>query len=124
VSTRRIRLLAAAMVSLPLVAYPAAVVAHGAPRFHSRSDCVRIAPVGSTEELDLVFGRRNTPAAADALLRRVTGVGYVDATMRIDACGRWEVLYDRIESYPQGASSAAQARGAGLQAHLELAPPG
>jgi hypothetical protein len=34
------------------------------------------------------------------------------------------VLYDGIESYEQGASSAEQAHGAGLEARLELEPPG
>ena len=38
-----------------------------------------------------------------------------------DACGRWKVLYDGIDSYAQGASSAAEAHGAGLEAWLEIA---
>jgi hypothetical protein len=54
----------------------------------------------------------------------VRGVGYVDAELRRDGCGRWEVLYDGIESYEQGASSRAEARGAGLEAELEIEPPG
>ena len=120
---RDARRLAAAIVVIPLVAYPAAVLADGAP-FPSPADCVRSAPVGSTEELDLVFGRRDTPAAANALLRRVRHVGYVDALVRRDACGRWAVVYDRIEDYAQGASSAGEARAAGLDARLEVAPPG
>lgn len=121
-TARRARRLAAALVAATLVAYPAVVLADGA-RFPSQDDCVRVAPVGSTEEVDLVFGRRDTPAEADALLERVQGVGYVDALVRGDACGRWVVVYDRIEDYAQGASSAAEARGAGLDAHLEIAPP-
>jgi hypothetical protein len=70
-----------------------------------------------------VFGRRSTPDAAEQLLARVRGVGYVDAEVRPDGCGRWKVLYDGIESYAQGASSAAEAHGAGLEAWLELQPP-
>jgi hypothetical protein len=122
VSARRARLLGAAIVAAPLIAYPAAVLADGA-RFPSVDDCVHIAPVGSTAELDLVFGRRDTPAAAEALLREVRHVGYVDAIVRRNACARWEVVYDRIESYAQGASSLEEARGAGLDARLEIAPP-
>ena len=122
-TARGARRLAAAIVLVPLLAYPAAVLADGA-RFPSVDDCVQIAPTGSTAELDLVFGRRDTPAAADALLREVRHVGYVDAIVRRDACARWEVVYDRIESYAQGASSLAEARGAGLDARLEVAPPG
>ena len=107
-SSGRVRLLAAAIVAVPLVGYPAVVLARGGAEFPSTDDCVRPAPSGSTEELDLVFGRRDTPAAANALLERVQGVGYVDAEVRRDACGRWEVLYDGIESYDQGSSSLAE----------------
>ena len=116
------RLVAAAIVAVPLLAYPLVVAADGA-RFPSRDDCIRIADEGETAELDLVFGRRDTTVQADELLERVRGVGYVDAEIRGDGCGRWKVLYDGIESYAQGASSAAQARGAGLEAWLEVAPP-
>ena len=103
--------------------YPLLVGVDGAA-FPSRDDCVRLAPAGSTEPLDLVFGRRDTPGAAELLLARVRAVGYVDAETRLEGCGRWKVLYDGITSYPQGASSAAQARRAGLDAWLEIQPPG
>ena len=122
-SGTRTRLLAVLIVAVPLVGYPALVLADGA-RFPSVEDCVRVAPVGSTEELDLVFGRRDTLAAANELLATVQGVGYRDAETRPDGCGRWVVFYDGIESYEQGASSAAEARGAGLEAQLEIEPPG
>lgn len=108
---------------MPLVGYPLAVRADRA-HFPSATDCVRKATPGETAELDLVFGRRSTPAEGKELLARVRGVGYVDAEMRPDGCGRWKVLYDGIESYAQGASSAAEAHGAGLEAWLELQPPG
>jgi hypothetical protein len=122
-SPARLRLAAASIVALPLLAYPLLVAADGAP-FPSVDDCVRVAPDGSTEPLDLVFGRRDTPQEADALLEQVRGVGYVDAGAVEDGCGRWKVLYDGIESYEQGLSSRAEARGAGLEAELELEPPG
>lgn len=117
------RLVAAAIVAVPLVGYPLVVVADGA-RFPSAQDCVRRASPGETGGLDLVFGRRDTIAQAEELLERVRKVGYVDAEMRGDGCGRWKVLYDGIESYAQGASSRAEARGAGLEAELEVEPPG
>jgi len=116
------RFVAAAIVAVPLIGYPLVVGASGA-RFHSRDDCVRRASPGETAPLDLVFGRRDTDAEAQQLLERVRGVGYVDAEILLDACGRWEVLYDGIESYAQGASSAAEAHGAGLEAWLEIEPP-
>jgi len=117
------RLVAAAIVAVPLIGYPIVFGADGAP-FPSRDDCVRIAAPGETAPLDLVFGRRDTHAEAEQLLAQVRGVGYADAELRLDGCGRWEVLYDGIESYSQGASSAAEARGAGLEAWLEIEPPG
>ena len=81
--------------------YPLVVGADGA-RFPSVDDCVRPAPPGSTEPLDLVFGRRDTPGAAERLLARVRAVGYVDAEVRLEGCGRWKVLYDGITSYRAG----------------------
>lgn len=111
------------IVAVPLVGYPLLVGADGA-RFPSRDDCYRPAAPGTTEPLDLVFGRRDTPGEAESLLERVRAVGYVDAEVRLEGCGRWKVLYDGITSYPQGASSAAEAHGAGLDAWLEVQPPG
>jgi hypothetical protein len=122
VTSARLWVAAAVIVAVPLVAYPLVVSADGA-RFPSRDDCVRHAPQGSTEQLDLVFGRRDTPGEAERLLARVRLVGYVDAEIRLEGCGRWKVLYDGITSYPQGASSVAEARGAGLDAWLEIQPP-
>ena len=118
----RIVIAAAAIVAVPLVVYPLVVAADGA-RFPSVDDCIRLATPGSTEPLDLVFGRRDTPGAAERLLARVRAVGYVDAGVRLEGCGRWKVLYDGITSYAQGASSVAEARGAGLEASLEIQPP-
>jgi hypothetical protein len=118
-----LRLAAVAIVAIPLLAYPAVVGADGA-RFPSLDDCVRVAATGTTEPLDLVFGRLDTPIAAEDLLAQVRGVGYVDAELRLDSCGRWVVLYDGIESHEQGVESRAEARGAGLEAELELEPPG
>ncbi len=116
------RILAAAIILVPLLAYP--LVAVGGARFPSRDDCVRLASEGDAGELDLVFGRRDTVAEAERLLEQVRGVGYVDAELQGDGCLRWKVLYDGIESYEQGASSAEQAHGAGLEAWRALEPPG
>jgi hypothetical protein len=116
-------MVAAAIIAVPLIGYPLVVGADGA-RFPSAADCVRKAGPGETAALDLVFGRRDTLAEAERLLARVRGVGYRDAVVLGDGCGRWKVLYEGIESYAQGASSAAEARRAGLDAWLEIEPPG
>ena len=116
----RLQLVAAAIVAVPLVGYPLLVTADGA-RFPSRDDCIRVAAPTEEGELDLVFGRRDTPNDAETLLQQVRAVGYVGAEVRRDGCGgRWIVLYDGIESYEQGLESRAEARRAGLDAELEL----
>jgi hypothetical protein len=117
------RLLAVAIVVVPLVAYPAIALRNGA-HFPSQEDCVHVARPGESGDLDLVFGRRDTPAEAEQLLAQVQSVGYKDAEMQEDGCLRWKVVYTGIESYAQGASSAAEARGAGLSPQIEVAPPG
>ena len=61
-------------------------------------------------------GRGAARAGRRRGLRRRRGRG--------DGCGRWKVLYDGIESYEQGLESRAEARGAGLEAELEIEPPG
>ena len=118
------RLVAAAIIAVPLLGYPAVVLANGGARFPSADDCVHVASPGETGDLDLVFGRRDTVAEAQQLLEQVQGVGYKDAQVQADGCLHWKVVYTGIESYEQGASSAAEARGAGLQPQLEIAPPG
>ena len=117
------RLAAAAIVVVPLVGYPAVALRNGA-HFPSPEDCVHIAKSGESGDLDLVVGRRDTPAEAEQLLEEVKRVGYVDAQVQGDGCLRWKVVYTGIESYAQGASSAAEARGAGLHPQIEIAPPG
>ena len=118
------RLAAAAIVAVPLLGYPALVLAGGGAKFPSPDDCVHVAKPGESGDLDLVFGRRDTPAEANRLLEQVRGVGYVDAQVQADGCLRWKVVYTGIESYEQGASSRPEARGAGLDAELEIERPG
>jgi hypothetical protein len=115
------RLLAVAIVAVPLVVYPAVALRNGA-HFPSPEDCVHVAKPGESGDLDLVFGRRDTVVEADVLLEQVRSVGYRDAQVQPDGCLRWKVVYTGIESYEQGASSAAEARGAGLTPQIEIAP--
>jgi hypothetical protein len=114
---------AAVIVVLPLLAYPAVALRDGA-HFPSAEDCIHVAQPGESGDLDLVFGRRDTVAEADQLLEQVRSVGYRDAEVQADGCLRWKVVYTGIESYEQGASSAAEARGAGLTPQIEIAPAG
>lgn len=118
-----VRVAALAIVAVPLVGYPVLVGVDGAA-FPSPADCIRVAGPADEGELDLVFGRLDSPVEADRLLERVREVGYVDAVSLGDGCGRWKVIYDGIASYEQGLESRAEARGAGLDAELELEAPG
>ena len=65
---------AAAIVAVPLLAYPVVVAADGV-RFPSAADCVRMRLPGETAALDLVFGSRDTAAEAERLLERVGASG-------------------------------------------------
>ena len=96
VTGRTARVAAAAIVAVPLIGYPLVVGADGA-RFPSPATASAERRPGETAALDLVFGRRDTTAEAEQLLERVRGVGYVDAEVRADGCGRWKVVYDGID---------------------------
>jgi hypothetical protein len=110
--------LAAAIVVLPLLAYPVAAVAGGEPRFPTRDECSRPA-TSDSPDLEVVYGRFDDPRAADDLLAKLTGVGFIGSEITFDACGRWKVSYDSIESLAQGNALAAQVRDAGFEARVE-----
>jgi hypothetical protein len=112
-------LVAAMVVLVPLLTYPLFAVAEGAPRFPTRDECAQVA-TGDAPDLDVVYGRFDDLAAADALLAEVTRIGFVGAVVELDACGRWKVAYDPIESFVQGEALAGQVRAAGFEARVEL----
>ena len=114
---RRIRL-AAAIVVVPLLAYPVAAMAGGAPRFPTRDECSRPA-TADAPDLEVVYGRFDDLRAADELLAKLTDVGFVGAETGFDPCGRWKVSYDAIESLEQGEALAAEVRKAGFEAQVE-----
>ena len=105
-------------------ATPRSCVADGA-RFPSADDCVQHRGRRATEASSTSSSgdgtHRRRPRSCSS---RSAASGYVDAVVVGDGCGRWKVLYDGIESYEQGLESRAEARGAGLEAELELEPPG
>jgi hypothetical protein len=112
-------LVALALVAGSLLVYPLAVLAaDGLPRFPTRNECVQVA----TEDgpgLDVVYGRFDNPVAAEERLAAVTRVGFVGAEVELDACGRWKVSYDAIDSLAQGEALAKQVRAAGFDARVE-----
>ncbi len=95
-SNRRVGL-ATAIVLVPLLAYPAATLATGAPRFPTRDECVHPAVEG--EPVDVVYGRFDSPLEAAALLERVLTVGLDrDGDRSSTACGRWKVVLEDVPS--------------------------
>ena len=119
-----VRLAAAAIVVVPLVGYPAMVLVDGGPRFPSAEDCVHLAAPGESER---PRPRVRPPGHAGRRRSSCSPKSSTSATStprcEEDGCLRWKVLYKGITSYAQGASSAAEARRAGLDARLEIQPP-
>ncbi len=114
----RLRLLSSAIVLVPLLGFPVLMLAQGAPPFPSRSECVHPA-TDDDGELELVYGRRDSPAAAQALLNRVLEAGFAGTEVKPDGCGRWKVTYDGIDTFVLGSRVVEEARRVGLDPHLE-----
>jgi hypothetical protein len=118
VTQRSLRVLVCAIVAVPLVGVPLVLAANEPPRFPSRDDCTRPA-TGDADDLEVVYGRFDNPDDAERRLGELTAVGFVGAVMRLDACGRWLVAYDAIDTLSQGEALAAQVREAGYPAGVE-----
>jgi hypothetical protein len=115
---RRRLLLVIAIVVLPLVVYPLVSVVDGAPRFPTRGECAHAARPGDSE-LEVVYGRLDDPVAAEELRARVLKLGFIGTELAFDACGRWKVSYDAIDSFDQGQALAEEARRVGLDPRVE-----
>ncbi len=120
--TRSWTLWVSAAVLVGLLAYPLVTLAGGAPRFPGADECVRPAVLGTTEELELVFGRFDSAIEATELRDRVVSVGFVGTEVEADGCGRWKVANDGIDSFEQGQGTIAEARRAGFDPRLEVDP--
>jgi hypothetical protein len=109
----------AAVVVLLLLGYPLATLAGGSPRFPDRSECARVA-TATDSAIEVVYGRFDEVAAAETLLADVTKTGFVGAELKLDACARWKVSYDRVDAFDQAEALAEQVRAAGFEARVEL----
>ncbi len=112
---------AVALVLVAALAYPVAAAAGGVT-FPSRDDCARVATSDADGELELVFGRLDSPIEAAALRDRVVAVGFVGTEVEPDGCGRWKVTNDGIDSFAQGQGTIEEARRAGFDPRLEVDP--
>ena len=115
---RRRLLLVVALVAAPLLMYPLVSIAHGEPRFPSRDACAHRAQAGDAE-VEVVYGRFEDPVAAEEFRAKVVALGFVGTEVGFDACGRWRVSYDAIDSFDQAQALADEARGAGLDPRVE-----
>ena len=123
-SRRHVLALAVLVAALPLVAYPLAVVASGGPSFPGgRAECARVATGDGQGALEVVYGHLSSIPAAEALRARLAADGFANVQVKADGCGYWKVTNDGIDTFGQGASAAAEARGAGFRASVELEPP-
>jgi len=117
----RRRLVPWAVIVVATLAYPLAVLAGGLPRFPSRSDCIHHAKSG--QPLEAVFGRFARQDAADASLSRVLKLGFAGSQIESDGCGYLKVAVHGIPTLAAGQGLIAEARRAGLDAHLETSTP-
>jgi len=119
--TRRLALLVAVVV-VPLLAYPLVTLAGGSPRFPDQSECIRPAVEGSP--VDIVYGRFDSVADANALRDRVVGIGFTGTDVLGDGCGRWKVVYVNVPSLAVAEQVQAEARKVGFEPTLERAAEG
>ena len=114
--------LAAAIVVVPLLAYPAVTMAGGLPQFPTRDECVRPAVEG--EPVDVVYGRFDSPVDAAELLERVLTVGFIGAETLVDACGRWKVVLEGVPSLEIARGVQEEAATVDLEPTLERGSDG
>jgi len=107
----------AVLVVVAALVYPLAVVAGGAPRFPSRSDCVHTARADG--DLEVVFGYFDSEADAKPLLDKVLAVGFKGSQLELNACGQVKVAVHGITTLEVGDQVMAEARSVGLRPTLE-----
>jgi hypothetical protein len=112
------RLTPLALVLVAVVAYPLAVVAGGGPRFPSPAECVH--PARADGDLEVVFGRFDSPTEAATLLSRVLAVGFKGSQIEPDGCGRFKVAVHGIPTLKVGDEVMAEARSVDLRPTLEF----
>jgi hypothetical protein len=110
-----------ALVLAAAIGYPVASLSGGTPNFPARSDCVDLATKDG--DIEAVFGRFDTRAAAAAHLRVVLGRGFTGSEIEGDGCGRLKVVVHGIRTLAVGREVAAEARSVGLNVTLEYAAP-
>jgi hypothetical protein len=115
------RLLVWTVLVVSALGYPLVVLGGGAPRFPSRADCVH--PAKSEGNLEAVFGRFASSAAAESLQRRATRSGFKNVQIESDGCGLLKVTLHGIPSLEVGRNFIAEAQKVGFHPMLEQQGP-
>jgi hypothetical protein len=111
-----VRMSALTIVLGAALLYPVAIIAGGRPRFPSPAECVH--PARSEGQLEAVFGRFERRVDAEALLRRVVGVGFKGTRLEPDGCGLLKVSLRGIPNLQVGRQLISEAGRAGFHAEL------
>jgi hypothetical protein len=126
--SRRGAALAWAVVVLPLLVYPASMLAGyssfrlpgGAPPFPSREECI-LRPVQG-EPVRVVVGYADSYGRASVLREKAGAGALAPVEVRRDGCGRLRVFVDDVPTVARGKELAATALAAGLEPTLEHDP--
>jgi hypothetical protein len=105
------------VVVVAALAYPLALAVSGTTRFPTRAECVHVAKKDGN--LEVVFGRFDSPVDATALLGRVLHVGFRGSQVEPDGCGRFKVAVHGIPTIVVGRQVVAEARSVDLTATIE-----
>jgi hypothetical protein len=108
-----------ALVAVALI-YPLAVVAGGTPQFPTRHECVHRAT--NDGNIEAVFARFATVAAAESLQRRATKAGFKNVRVEGDGCGLFKVTLHGIPTLAVGRDFVHEAERVGFHPQLEQAP--
>lgn len=111
------RLLPWAIVLVAAFAYPVVVLAGGGARFPTTAECVHTARADG--DLEVVFGRVDSPTAATSVLDRVLAAGFKGSQVEPDGCGRWKIAVHGIPTLEVGGEVMAEARSVGFHPTLE-----
>ena len=107
------------VVTAVVLAYPVVELAHGAPRFPTRDECVR--PATADGDIDAVFGYFDDDREAAEVRDRALAVGFTGTEMAWDPCGRLRVAVGGIPTLAVGRRFAEEARKVGFEVTLEQA---
>jgi hypothetical protein len=103
------------------MAYPLVVLAGGGAHFPTRTECIH--PVKGGGDIEAVFGRFTTYAAAESLLQRAAHSGFENLRIESDGCGLQKVTLQGIPSVEVGRDFVTEANRVGFRPRLEQGGP-